>query len=315
MGKQYNGKEEKNRNKSGCGFSKQELHKLIYLLSKNVSVKEICRIFNVDRRELLIKLNLLEDSYYYELQKGSLLLLKKLEFEDYDISCDDGLVKFMIVSDTHIGLKGDRLDLLNYAYEEAAKKGVKIVFHGGDIIEGCKYPNNLRVRNPQDQIDICVDKYPFDENITTYFITGNHEENLYQSHGLDVGLILDELRSDMVYLGFSEASIKLNDAGIFLFHGSDLNKTFNDYSMKAVAKELIPYNYDFLIRGHSHDFGQSLFNNTHCIQVPSLCESNKSLEFYMEPNIGIIFVEYRKVDGLVCDYNLEFKNFQRKRNR
>lgn len=48
--------------------------------------------------------------------------------------------KLLFISDTHLGSKYDRLDILRYLYDLAEDEEINTVFHVGDLCDGA-YPN------------------------------------------------------------------------------------------------------------------------------------------------------------------------------
>lgn len=84
---------------------------------------------------------------------------------------------FGVVSDTHLGSVAERLDVLNNAYDEFERLGIKVVFHIGDLTDGWKeYRNHInfvKCHGDQAQAKYAIDNYPKKRGITTYVIGGN----------------------------------------------------------------------------------------------------------------------------------------------
>jgi len=125
-------------------------------------------------------------------------------------------VDFGLVSDTHLGSKFYREEVLNAIYDNFAKHDIRHVFHGGNYIEGEARFNRFQlVCRPgmQGQIDYFIDKYPQRKGITTYFVAGDDHEGWYQQReGIDIGRFTQveaekQGRKDLVNLGYMEADV------------------------------------------------------------------------------------------------------------
>jgi len=130
--------------------------------------------------------------------------------------------KFGCLGDTHLCSKYERLDVLNAAYKVFRKEGVKAVFHGGDVLDGERVYRGqeyeLHTIGATSQVKYVVDKYPHFRGITTYFCTGNHDLSHWKRSQVDVGRMITERRSDMMYLGQEEADVMIGGVRIRLSH-------------------------------------------------------------------------------------------------
>src|SRR5574344_2185241 len=98
------------------------------------------------------------------------------ENDVYEIKNSKDHLKLLMISDTHLCSKYDRLDILRYLYNEADRRGVKHSLHYGDFTDGrSNRPEHIyELKEPsyEGQIEYCVDNYPhFDGK--TYVISGN----------------------------------------------------------------------------------------------------------------------------------------------
>jgi biotin operon repressor len=125
--------------------------------------------------------------------------------------------RFGAISDTHLGSKYARLDVLNALYDWFQEEGIKDVFHGGNLIDGeCRFnkfdliPGAIGLTN---QCKIAARDYPARKDIITHFICGDDHEGWYaQREGLNIGQVMQDTffgakRLDMHYLGYLEADI------------------------------------------------------------------------------------------------------------
>ena len=116
---------------------------------------------------------------------------RKLRFRSNDTIVDwNGARHFKIgvVSDSHIGNICTQMTFLNRAYDIFEELDITDVYHCGDILDGW-YPNRsdqiyeLFAHGADRQIDYVCDHYPMRENITTHFITGNHDFTFVRNTG------------------------------------------------------------------------------------------------------------------------------------
>jgi biotin operon repressor len=148
----------------------------------------------------------LKDKMYY-LNKSPIE-----HIEAVPIECDE----FALISDTHLGSKVDRVDLLEEFYDEVKDRGIKQVFHSGDIGEGIGdvykgQINDIKVVGLDNLMEYIIENYPQRKDITTNFIIGNHDSRVFDKDGIDIGKILDANRKDLNYLGIYYARIDLGD--------------------------------------------------------------------------------------------------------
>lgn len=123
------------------------------------------------------------------------------------------IVRFAVVSDTHINSKYTQLTYLHDFYKRCAEAGIKHVYHAGDISDG----ENMRVGHNYELYNISADEqvaeicrvYPKVDGITTHFITGNHDASTLKHCGYDIGPAIAARRPDMDYLGRDTALVHL----------------------------------------------------------------------------------------------------------
>ena len=132
-------------------------------------------------------------------------------------SNDDGRYLFGVVSDTHLGSKYERLDVLNDLYDRFAKAKIERVFHAGNWIEGESTFNkyDLLVTGLDGQIRYLAENYPRRPGIMTYAVAGDDHEGWYaQREGINVGKYAEaemrrQGRQDWLNLGYMEAHVAL----------------------------------------------------------------------------------------------------------
>ena len=113
-------------------------------------------------------------------------------------------IKLLLISDTHLASKYDRLDILRYLYEKAEDKGINYILHSGDLTEGVsgrpQQIYELKEVSYTEQRDYAIDKYPH-SNIPTYLVSGNHDLWWVKQCGSDIVKDICDHRENMTYLG------------------------------------------------------------------------------------------------------------------
>lgn len=189
---------------------------------------------------------------------GQIMFLFKNAGEYIDIALSENngkRIKIGIIGDTHIGSKAQKVAELRTYYEYARREGVSAVFHTGDILDGIGvYPGQeFEVITPSidEQIKILKNEYP--DDITTYFILGNHDYRIWQKTGIDIGKMIEAEKSKMIYLGITRAHISLGGIKIELWHGSGGGAYSLSYKLQKYIESYVPGEKPrFLFVGHYH---------------------------------------------------------------
>lgn len=147
----------------------------------------------------------------------------QLPFNDalHSLTSDaNGRYRFGIVSDNHLGSKYAREDVLHDLYDWFEREGITRVYNTGNWIDGEARFNrhDLLVHGMDAQLKYFADRYPQRKGITTYYVAGDDHEGWYaKDAGVDIGLRAQQTaeaagRTDLRYLGYMEAYIKLKHA-------------------------------------------------------------------------------------------------------
>lgn len=82
-----------------------------------------------------------------------------------------------LISDSHLCSVAERLDIVQYAYEEFQRRGITTVLHSGDLTDGSNeyrgHHQFVKVFGSQAQAVYVLKHYPKVPGITTYVIAGN----------------------------------------------------------------------------------------------------------------------------------------------
>ena len=258
-------------------MEKELINKLKVLINKKKDLTTICQELKLKDYEVIGLVELMkQDGQLVDYINGEIVKLKKpVKNNDvYELPNNREQLKLLLISDTHLCSKYDRLDILKYLYNKADEKGVKHILHSGDFTDGrSNRPEQvyeLKETSFQGQIDYCVDKFPkFDGK--TYVIQGNHDNWWYKSSGSEIMRPISKQREDIVYLGADVADMKIGNLKIRLFHGQGGIAYAKSYKIQKYL-DTIPINEkpDILQTGHIHQAFYYKQDNTHCFQTSCL---------------------------------------------
>lgn len=193
----------------------------------------------------------------------------------------NGVRTFGLLSDTHLASHQQRLDVLEAAYDEFARRKLTHVYHAGNLVDGHADFNRfeLYAHGATDQAHYMLDNYPERKGMTTYFITGCcHEGWWFRREGLDIGVYFEGVahragRLDLVYLGYGEADVSLEGPG----GTSSVMKVMHPGGGSAYALSYKPQKIleamtggekpAVLLIGHFHKASYNLIRNVHTIQA------------------------------------------------
>lgn len=213
--------------------------------------------------------------YLFDIFDGKIVKIKPLkENEVYKIPNNLKHLKLLLISDTHLGSKYDRLDILRYLYIKAEKAGVNYVLHSGDLTEGFSgRPQQIyELKEPSytGQRDYVIKNYP-KSSIPTYIIAGNHDLWWIKRCGADIVKDICDNREDLHYLGSDCEDLEIGKLRIRMFHGVGGSAYAKSYKtqkyLDSIPVEERPH---ILQTGHTHQAFYMKQGKTHCFQTSCL---------------------------------------------
>ena len=192
--------------------------KLIELINEGKTCNEICHILNISNKQLYNNLTILQNKGFYYKRKyysnGAIVYepiksIKKInEFytsnESSIITDSNELeLKVLLISDLHYGNEFERNDLVDRAFNYCIKNDIHIIFLCGDMIDGTFSHVEQDISNVYEQIEHFVKDYPFDKNILTFSVGGNHDENGLRKSGQNIIEILRNYRHDIIISSYN----------------------------------------------------------------------------------------------------------------
>lgn len=182
-------------------------------------------------------------------------------------------ITFGLMGDTQINSKYTQLTYLHQFYDECANRGVKDVYHTGDIDDGeqmrAGHQYECYTQGADDHVEEIVKNYPKIDGITTHFITGNHDASIYKRCGTDIGVAIASKRPDMEYLGRDCARVELTPHCILeLRHPWDGTAYALSYKpQKMIDGFEADSKPNILAIGHYHKIEYLFYRNIHCFQT------------------------------------------------
>jgi len=128
------------------------------------------------------------------------------------------VVRFGLVSDTHLCNKHALEDQLHEAYAVFAREGITAVYVAGNLLDGEKtykgQEYEITVHGADAQVAYLARTWPKVDGITTHHIASStcHEGYFFKSAGVLIGKQIQTARPDMVYLGLDEADVVIHDS-------------------------------------------------------------------------------------------------------
>lgn len=183
------------------------------------------------------------------------------------------IITFGLMGDTQICSKYTQLTYLHKFYDVCVERGIKTIYHTGDIDEGERmragHAYECYKHGADEHVNEIACVYPRREGVTTYFITGNHDASMIKHCGFDIGNAIAARRSDMIYLGRDSANIHLTpNCTLRLRHPWNGTSYSLSYKTQKMVDGMRTANKpDILAIGHYHKAEYLFYGDVHCFQT------------------------------------------------
>lgn len=293
--------------------------KLLPIINRKHSLSSLCKKLEASEEDILVAVAKLQLQGYRGVrifdEEGVTFIhnkvtLNELRSESRDISIPHtgyDPITFAVVSDTHIGSSKSDLRALHEFYDIVEGRGITEVFHAGDISDGY-YSNRPTSIMEQDgvgftnQLNKIVKEYPYREGVTTYFITGNHDQTHQRNAFANIGESISMVRGDMIYIGHNFARVYLKEnLTLGLVHPTGgISRNFN-LQIRNMIDRNPGRRADLMVYGHYHKLAMLKHNDIYGYVVPSF---QRQTAFMQDNNLesvvgGIIFTIYPDIDGKI----------------
>ena len=301
-------------------MNKELKNKLKYLINKKKDLLTICEELELKDYEVIGLVELMkQDGELVDYVDGQIIKLKKpLKSNDvYKIPNNLERLRLLLISDTHLCSKYDRLDILNYLYDKADKKQVNYILHSGDLTDGLSNRQQqlyeLKEISYEGQRDYTIEKYP-KSNIPTYLIAGNHDLWWVKQCGTDIVKDICKNRDDLIYLGSDCEDLQIGKLKIRLYHGKGGGYAKSYKLQKYLDAIPIEERPHILQTGHIHQAFYMKQDNTHCFQtscLQDLTPFERSMGFSNDKSCWWVDVNFDN-RGNVYSINQELETFDKK---
>lgn len=253
---------------------------VISLLKDGISIQSLSEKLKVSTKACEAVVNDVMEQGYNVLRIGdnlkiSNILLPKQNEVKHQWN-GENIIRFGLMGDTQINSKYTQLTHLHSLYDVYAVEGITDVYHTGDIDEGEQmrvgHQYECYTQGADDHVNEIVKVYPNRNDITTYFISGNHDHSIIKRCGYDIGNPIQQRRPDMKYLGASSAVVYLTDnCTLELSHPIDGSAYAISYKpQKAIDAMSGGEKPNILAIGHYHKAEYLFYRNVHCFQTGCL---------------------------------------------
>jgi|LGOV01.1.fsa_nt_gb predicted phosphodiesterase len=256
-------------------------------LARPKSMEQITKFLDIDKITALGIIYQLKIQHYlitYDTHNETYFMEKRVHQDPKVYNHSIGKiteVEFLVISDSHWCQTGQQKSFVEYIYDEAERRGIKSVYHVGDITDGY-YKNrpeqiyDLFAIGSDQQKDYVVKNWPKKKGITTYLIIGNHDETHIRNGGFNIGTAIDNERNDIQYLGIGHAKIMLTpNCRMDLLHPLDGSSYAVSYSGQKYMDALTGGDKpNILFVGHHHKVLYFPYRNIHYFEVPSMTKQS-----------------------------------------
>ena len=285
-------------------MEKELLCKIKYLLNKKKSIDYICNTLDITNNELFHFVNALNIDI--DIKEEVLEAIK----EPYILDINKEHIKLLLMGDTHLCNKNDRLDIIRYLYYKAEDTNTDLILHSGDFTDGYPlidgYEKILKEKTFNGQKEYVISEYPMYSN-KTLLISGNHDEYWFKKCGRDILKEITDIRKDITYLGNNRRDIIIGNINIKLMHGNPNSYLGSKFKPIRFIKEL-DKKPNILHTGHLHCSYNDKIDNTYYFRNASLMnktpytesrgyKSEKSvywIDLYLDDNKEVEKVKYKR---------------------
>lgn len=260
------------------------------------------------------KLDLLEHYSPKEIQEMLTYIANSTKKEVNEVLNEPGYLKFWLVSDTHFWARGAAKDELGEFYDRAKDKWVECFVHCWDIVDGCNVYKGQQFEQSavwfEQQLSEIQNDYP-DVWLPTYFIGWNHEERFLKENWVNICKAIEQVRQDLIHLGFYDARLKLNWIDINLHHGWGSLSYAKDYKMKKYLDSLpVEWQPDIFALGHYHTALYDLHRWIHGFMPGAFLKENLlAKRFNLGNTIWGWIIEIEKDEKWHNKLNMEYMKF------
>lgn len=274
---------ERNRKNGITSFNQLTLN-IIDLINIGKTNTEICEKLNIDYKTLYFELKKVKNykrnydrEYYYDgkiIGKGN----KKTGFSMGNTLNIGNIntLKFLVISDLHYGNSLENVEAVNRAFNYAKGRGINIILACGDFIDGAFSKGKQIVERYFKQFEHFAIDYPYDKDIITFGVGGNHDYSVKFTDDFDFIKFCNMYRDDVIIEDYCNSVLKLGNDSIQMYH-----------EIKGFHKMLS--SSSIILIGHTHKFAVNYISSKNYLNifVPSLSNLVQTVPEALELDLNL----------------------------
>lgn len=254
---------------------------LRYLNKGSLAMEDLSKQLNTSPRVMQAVIEDIKDQGYVVEEVAGTIRLSRTVAPQENVHDEvwDGrnVIRFGVVSDTHLCNKWQQLTHLNTLYDIFEREGIKTVYHAGDVSDGYYKSRPAHIYElfrigADEQADYIIEKYPKRDGITTKLISGNHDHTHIQNGGTNICVKIANAREDIIYLGMSNAKVNLTqNCVIEINHPEDGSQYALSYSLQKTLDAIMGGTKpNVFLNGHHHKMFYMIYRNIHAFECGTL---------------------------------------------
>ena len=303
---------ERNR-KNGLTSFNQLTTNIINLINLGKTNREICEKLNIDYKTLYFELKKVKNckrnydrEYFYDgkiISNGN----QKNKYgkgNTLNIGYNNTL-RFLVISDFHYGNSLENVDAVNRAFNYAKKRGINVILACGDFIDGAFSKGKQIVERYFKQFEHFALDYPYDKDIITFGVGGNHDYSVKFTDDFDFIKFCSMYRDDIIIDNYGNSFLNIGKETIQMHH-----------EIKGFPK--LESSSKIILNGHIHKYDIKQVKDNHSLNiyiptisnliqtVPEALEIELSLNNEIIENINIKEICFGNTDIILSEKEFYF---------
>lgn len=219
--------------------------KILDMVKQKKSIEEISNAVNLSYKQIYNRISSLDNqgyiinkayntdgTLYYTLGNDNCYHLNN----SFELFNNQSEIKFLVISDLHIGNVISDEEAINTVYDYCAKNGIHVIINCGDILDGAFSKTECFIP-VEEQVEYLIKNYPFDKSIFNLYTPGDHDESLSYRENISLFTALGKRRHDICPISLSNSAMKdniinLNNNRIMVTHKASVYEENDSVNMR-----------------------------------------------------------------------------------